>query len=160
MLEGHDDGDDDDDGDEEYPYLYWSRLKGGKIVASLLTDLVNIIQEETKSTKTEFKILIRKRRSPLCNVGQSDSLAKTKTKRQRRKKQRQRRSPLYNVGPSDNLDRSWVEAGTPSPSASRTASRISPEILSFMRGARIFGKNMAFCTNQGWGPVFRNRNFW
>ena len=131
MLEGHDDGDDDDDGDEEYPYLYWSRLKGGKIVASLLTDLVNIIQEETKSTKTEFKILIRKTRSPLCNVGQSD-----------------------------NLDRNWVEAGTPSPSASRTASRISPEILSFMRGARIFGKNMGFCTNQGWGPVFRNRNFW
>ena len=131
MLEGHDDGDDDDDGYEEYPNLYWSRLKGGKIVASLLTDLINIIQEETKSTKTEFKILIRRRRSPLCNVG-----------------------------PSDNLDRSWVEAGTPSPSASRTASRISPEILSFMRGAQIFGKNMGFCTNQGWGPVFRNRNFW
>ena len=80
--------------------------------------------------------------------------------RQEKQRQRQRRSPLYNVGPSDNLDRSWVEAGTPSPSASRTASRISPEILSFMRGARIFGKNMGFCTNQGWGPVFRNRNFW
>ena len=76
------------------------------------------------------------------------------------KKQRQRRSPLYNVGPSDNLDRSWVEVGTPSPSASRTASRISPEILSFMRGAWIFGKNIGFCTNQGWGRVFRNRNFW
>ena len=85
MLEGHDDGDDDDDGDEEYPNLYWSRLKGGKIVASLLTDLVNIIQEETKSTKTEFKILIRKRRSPLCNVGLSDSLAKTKTKKTKTK---------------------------------------------------------------------------
>ena len=80
--------------------------------------------------------------------------------RQEKQRQRQRRSPLCNVGPSDNLDRSWVEAGTPSPSASRTASRISPEILSFMRGARIFGKNMGFCTNQGWGPVFRNRNFW
>ena len=55
LLEGHDDGDDnddnsdddDDDGDEEPPNLYWSRLKGRKIVASLLTDLVNIIQEET-----------------------------------------------------------------------------------------------------------------
>ena len=79
--------------------------------------------------------------------------------RQEKQRQRQRRSPLCNVGPSDNLDRSWVEAGTPSPSASRTASRISPEILSFMRGAQIFGKNMGFCTNQGWGPVFRNRNF-
>ena len=75
----------DDDGDEEDPNLYWSRLKGGKIVASLLTDLVNIIQEETKSTKTEFKILIRKRRSPLCNVGQSDSLAKTKTRKTKTK---------------------------------------------------------------------------
>ena len=50
LLEGHDDGDDDDDnsddegddGDEEYPNLYWSRLKWRKIVASLLTDLVNI----------------------------------------------------------------------------------------------------------------------
>ena len=77
--------DDDYDGDEEHPNLYWSRLKGGKIVASLLTDLVNTIQEMTKSTKTEFKILIRKRRSPLCNVGQSDSLAKTKTKKQRQR---------------------------------------------------------------------------
>ena len=59
--------------------------------------------------------------------------------RQRRKKQRQRRSPLCNVGPSDNLDRSWVEVGTQSPSASRTASRISPGVLFFIRGAPHLG---------------------
>ena len=107
--------DDDYDGDEEHPNLYWSRLKGGKIVASLLTDLVNTIQEMTKSTKTEFKILIRKRRSPLCNVGQSDSLAKTKTKktktkakRQRRKKNKDKDGHLFTM-----LDRviTWTVAG-------------------------------------------------
>ena len=70
------------------------------------------------------------------------------------KKQRPRRSPLYNVGPSDNLDRSWVEAGTPSPSASRTASRISPEISSFMSGTRIFGKSWDFVSTWEGGGSF------